>query len=100
MGGAQVTSPDAVRAAAWEFDALGEDALLYEYGFEPAGECAVLIDGRLCPAWALLGAAYGHQYPEVGPLVDSDVGLPETVSKLRELGFELRAPRDEDPSVR
>lgn len=30
---AEITSPEAVQAAAREFDALGEDAFLYEYGF-------------------------------------------------------------------
>ena len=87
----QVTSPEAVRAAAREFDALGEEAFLYEYGFGAPGECVVVIDGRRCPAEPLLGAAHGHQYPEIGPLADSDFGeLSETAVKLRELGFEVR----------
>ena len=93
---AEVTSPEAVRAAAREFDALGEDAFLYEYGLGPPGECVVAIDGRLYPAEALLGAAHGHQYPEIGPLADSDFGrLSETAVKLRELGFEVRGLGDD-----
>ena len=90
-----VTSPEAVRAAAREFDALGEDAFLYEYGFEAASDCAVVIDGRLYPARALLGAAHGHQYPDFGPLSDSDLGgVSETAAKLRQLGFEVRGLGD------
>ena len=93
---AEVTSTEAVRAAAREFDALGEEAFLYEYGFEPVGNCVVLIDGRLYPAGALLGAAHGHQYPDIGPLADSDLGgLSETAAKLRELGFEVRGLGDD-----
>lgn len=91
MTTAEVTSPDAVRAAAREFDALGEDAFLYEYGYGPASDCVVVIEGRSYPAKALLGAAHGHQYPDIGPLTDSDFGgLSETVTKLRDLGFEVR----------
>jgi 5-methylcytosine-specific restriction protein A len=93
---AEVTSREAVRAAAREFDALGEEAFLYEYDFGPPGDCVVVIDGRLYPAEALLGAAHGHQYPDVGPLADSDVGEPsDTAVKLRELGFEVRGRGDD-----
>ena len=93
---AEVTSPEAVRAAAREFDALGEDAFLYEYGFGPPGDCVVVIDGRRYPAEPLLGAAHGHQYPEIGPLADSDFGeLSEAGVKLRELGCEVRGLGDD-----
>ena len=93
---AEVTSPEAVRAAAREFDALGEDAFLYEYGYEPASDGAVVIDGQSYPAGALLGAAHGHQYPDIGPLTDGDLGQPsETAAKLRELGFEVRGVGDD-----
>lgn len=91
MGVADVTSPDAVRAAAREFEALGEDAFLYEYGFGPVSDCVVVVDGRPYPAKAILGAAHGHQYPDVGPLADSDFSeASETTTKLQELGFEVR----------
>ena len=90
-----VTSPEAVRAAAREFDALGEDAFLYEYGFEAASDCAVVIDGRLYPARALLGAAHGHQDPDIGPLTEAKFGGPsEAAGKLCELGFEVRGLGD------
>jgi hypothetical protein len=98
---AEVTSLEAVRAAAREFDALGEDAFLYEYDFESAGDCVVVIDGRPYPVEALLGAAQGHQYPDVGPLADADFGgLSETAAKLRELGFEVRGLGDDHPVSR
>jgi 5-methylcytosine-specific restriction enzyme A len=91
---AEVTSPEAVRAAARV--ALGEDASLYEYGFGPASDCVVVIDGRLYPARALLGAAHGHPHPDIGPLTDSDFGgLSETAAKPRELGFEVRGLGDD-----
>jgi hypothetical protein len=91
MGVADVTSPDAVLSAAREFEALGEDAFLYEYGFEPVSDSVVVVDGRSYPAKAILGAAHGHQYPDVGPLADSDLTeASETTTKLQELGFEVR----------
>ena len=90
-----VTSPEAVRAAAREFDALREDAFLYEYGFEAASDCAVVIDGRLYRARALLGAAHGHQYPDIGLLTEAKFGGPsEAAGKLCELGFEVRGLGD------
>ena len=93
---AEGTSQEAVRAAAREFDAHGEDAFLYEYDYGPARDGAVVIDGRLYPARALLGAARGRQHPDVGPLTDSDFGAPsETAAKLRELGFEVRGLGDD-----
>jgi hypothetical protein len=93
---AEVTSPEAVRAAAREFDALGEEAFLYEYGCGPPGNCVVVIDGRPYPAEPLLGAAHGHQYPDIGPLAESDFGgLSQTAVKLRELGFEVRGFGDD-----
>jgi 5-methylcytosine-specific restriction protein A len=92
---ADVSSRQAVQAAAREFDALGEEAFLYEYDFEPTSDCAVVVDGRLYPARALLGAAHGHQYPDFGPLSDSDLGgVSETAAKLRQLGFEVRGLGD------
>ncbi len=88
---ADVTSQEAVRAAAREYEALGEEAFLYEYGFGPAGDLVAVVDGRRYPAEALLAAAHGHQYPKLGPLADSDLsGATETTTKLRELGFQVR----------
>ena len=71
---ADISSAEAVRAAAREFDALGDEAFRYEYDFEPTSDCAVVVDGGLHPAGALLGAAHGHQHPAIGPLSDSDLG--------------------------
>lgn len=96
---AEVTSADAVRAAAREFNALGEDAFLYEYDFAPASDCVVVVDGQLYPAVPLLAAAHGHQYPDLGPLADSDLGgRLETAVKLRKLGLEVRG-HDDDHEV-
>ena len=96
---AEVTSAHAVRAAAREFDALGEDAFLYEYDFAPSSDCVVLVDGQMYPAAPLLGAAHGHQHPDLGPLAVADLGgRPETAAKLRKLGFEVRG-HDDDRGV-
>ena len=53
------------------------------------------MDGRLYPATALLGAAHGQQYPEIGTLSDSFRGLSETAAKLWERGFEVRELGDD-----
>jgi hypothetical protein len=97
---ADVTSQDAVRAAARECEALGEEAFLYEYGFRPAADLVVAIDGRRYPAEALLAAAHGHQYPNLGPLADSDFhGATEITTKLQELGFEVRRGGADDGAL-
>ena len=91
MSAAEVTSRDAVRAAARECDALGEEAFLYEYEFDPEVDCVVVIDGQLYPARAVLGAAHGHQHPDLGPLADSDIGgRLQAAAQLEALGFEVR----------
>ena len=93
---AEVSSQEAVRAAAREFDALGDEAFLHEYDSGPASDRAVVIDGRSYPARALLGAAHGHQHPDIGRLSDSDFDGPaETAAKARELGCEVRGLGDD-----
>jgi hypothetical protein len=62
-----------------------------QYGFGPVSDRVVVVDGRPYPAKAILGAAHGHQYPDVGRLADSDfVRRQGTDTKPPKLGFEVR----------
>lgn len=51
----------------------GDRVVAFAIARRRAGASPALMDaadGRR--AWALLGAAHGHQYPDIGPLGDSD----------------------------
>jgi MoxR-like ATPase len=83
-----LTDPAAVRRAVQEFDQIGRDAFLDKYGFSPAREYVVVEDGRAYDSKAIVGAAHGHQRPELGPLDHTEFnGGEQTTSKLRSLGF-------------
>lgn len=87
----ELTSRQAVLDATVEFDRLGRDAFLETYGFGRARGYFLLVEGRRYDSKAVVGRAYGYQYPESGPLRAKDFsGGQATVSaKLEELGFEV-----------
>jgi hypothetical protein len=82
-----------------EFDVLGEEAFLKKYGFGHAREYFVRRDNRLYDSKAVVGAAYGYQFPDQGPLKSADFsGGESTVQrKLEELGFEVVVVRKAPP---
>lgn len=87
-----LTDPIAVRRAINQFDALGRTAFLALYGFGRAREYMLRTQaGDLYDSKAIVGAAFGFQHPDRGPLRPSDfAGGEATVErKLRELGFEV-----------
>jgi hypothetical protein len=87
---ADLTSRDAVLAAMGEFDTLGRDEFLRRYGFGRARDYEVVHDGKRYDSKAIVGAAHGHQHPSLGPLKSGDFsGGQPTISKLRELGFDV-----------
>jgi hypothetical protein len=59
----ELTSADAVRAAIAEFDALGRDAFLEKYGFRRSDRYMLQANGGLYDSKAIVGAAFGFQYP-------------------------------------
>lgn len=86
----ELTDPEAVRQAIAEFDRLGRTAFLDRYGFGRSREYMLRTDsGQLYDSKAIVGAAFGFQHPERGPLRPSDfTGGENTVQpKLEELGF-------------
>jgi len=72
MAFADLSSPQAVRAALAEFDAIGRQAFLRKYGFGPARQYFIVVDGRRYDSKAIVGAAHGYQFPREGPLRPKD----------------------------
>lgn len=89
----QLMSPAAVQAALDEFCRLGRNDFLTKYGFGKSRDYMVRNPqtGDLCDSKAIVGAAYGHQFPEQGSLRPSDFsgGEATVVAKLQNLGFEV-----------
>ena len=67
-------SPSAVQAALDEFASLGRAAFLERYGFGKSRDFLVRnpMTGELCDSKAIVGAAFGFQYPQEGPLKPAD----------------------------
>ena len=90
----------AILAALDEFQRLGREAFLARYGFGEARDYFVVhpVSGLLCDSKAIVGAAYGVQFPERGPLKPGDFsgGAATVGTLLRGLGFEVTAAREPD----
>jgi hypothetical protein len=89
----RLQSPLAVQAALNEFSKIGRSAFLLRYGFGKSRDFMVKdpVTGELCDSKAIVGAAYGYQYPGEGPLKPADFsgGEATVVSRLQKLGFEI-----------
>jgi hypothetical protein len=89
----RLQSPHAVQEALDEFAKLGRSAFLSRYGFGKSRDFLVRNpgNGELCDSKAIVGAAYGFQYPEAGPLKPANFsgGEATVVPKLQSLGFEV-----------
>jgi hypothetical protein len=88
-----LTDPEAVFAAIREYDELGRDEFLAKHGFGRAQHWILNHDGREYDSKAIAGVAHGIQHPELGALAAPDFtgGRHSTVSKLRSLGFDVKA---------
>jgi MoxR-like ATPase len=85
-----LTDRSAVLQAISEFREIGEDRFLEKYGFERSRRFEIAYEGETFPSKAILGAAHGFQFPEVGPLTPAEFsGGRMTVDKARQLGFEV-----------
>jgi hypothetical protein len=77
-----------VSKAIVEFEQLGRDQFLYKYGYGKSTRYMLKHDEQLYDSKAILGVAHGIQFPDEGPLEASHLhGGPQTISKLRDLGF-------------
>src|SRR3978361_123615 len=102
MALADLTSNEAVLEALAEFERIGEEAFLQKYGFSQSYDYVIRHELNDYPAEAILGAAYGGQFPDAGPLSHTTLseGQP-TIDKLGGLGFvvERRAETPRPPAV-
>ena len=89
----QLQSPASVQVALDEFVSLGRATFLDRYGFGKSRDFLVRDPrtGELCDSKAIIGAAYGHQFPQEGALKAEDFsgGEATVVPKLQSLGFEV-----------
>lgn len=89
----RLQSAKAVQAALDEFIRLGRTGFLEQYGFGRSRDYLVRDPrtGELCDSKAIIGAAWGYEFPAEGPLrPDQFSGGDATVAKrLRDLGFEV-----------
>jgi hypothetical protein len=92
MSLSSITNRDAVWEAIAEYDRLGQDAFLRHYRFRRATKYLLIHQGRAYDSKAIVGAAHGYQFPELGPLRPGyfNGGLATVVRKLQELGFDVR----------
>ena len=89
----RLQSPASIQAALDEFVKRGRSAFLERYEFGKSLDYLVRDprSGELCDSKAIVGVAYGFQFPEDGPLKPEDFsgGEATVVSKLQGLGFEV-----------
>ncbi|MCX8214631.1 MAG: hypothetical protein OTJ97_09050, partial [SAR202 cluster bacterium] len=85
---AGLTDRQAVLDAIEECDQLGREAFLDKYGYGPAKEYFLRLQGNYYDSKAICGAAHGHQHPDQGPLGNDEFSGGRPVqTKLGELGF-------------
>ncbi len=89
----RLQSPLAVQSALDEFSKIGRTAFLSRYGFGKSRDFLVRnpANGELCDSKAIVGAAFGFQYPNEGPLKHADFsgGEATVAPKLQSLGFNV-----------
>jgi 5-methylcytosine-specific restriction protein A len=92
MALADLTDPEAVLKAIAEFEERGREAFLDEYGFSPARDYFVVVDGKRYDSKAVTGVAHLRQH---GVLLAADMfsgGDSTVANRLEKLGFEVTRP--------
>lgn len=85
-----LTERQAVLEAIAEYDALGREQFLEKYGYGYAKSYFVQHEGRPYDSKAIIGVAFGKQFPERGPLRNNEFSGGEVVrQKLASLGFDF-----------
>src|SRR5688572_17450584 len=86
---------ESVLAAVQEYDTLGRDVFLRQYGFGQARDYFLVLNGRQYDSKAIAGAAHAFAVPSVGPLRPSEFSGGEvTVARMLErLGFLVSGSR-------
>ena len=93
---ASLDSHEAVLDAIAECDRLGRAAFLEKYGFREARSYWLLFNGRQYDSKAIVAAAHGFQFPDLGPLRSEEFsgGASTVQRKLESLGFEMEVDRE------
>lgn len=88
-----IKDPNAIVAALREYDLLGRTAFLEKYGFGKSREYMLrdARSGKIYDSKAIVGAAHGYAFPDIGPLRPEDFsGGEATVERvLSNLEFEV-----------
>ena len=95
---ADLSDPDAVRAALDERDRIGERAFLEKYKSSPATRYVVTRDGMAYDSKAVVAAAHGYQFGTPLDPTQFSGGAATVVPKLRELGFDVVDERLSKPT--
>lgn len=90
---------DGVERAIAEFDRLGRDEFLAQFGFGRARGYFLIRQGRRYDSKALVGVAHGYDRPDLGALLPQDFsGGEATVARaLEALGFRVERPSRNPP---
>jgi 5-methylcytosine-specific restriction protein A len=82
---------NSVLQAVSEYDRLGREQFLLEYGYGAAKSYYLILDGKKYDSKAIAGVAHGYARPDVGPLAFSDFsgGQTQVQNLLAKLGFEV-----------
>jgi 5-methylcytosine-specific restriction protein A len=101
MSISELTEPSAVLRAIREFDEIGREKFLEKYDFGPSRKFYLVHQGKHYDSKAILGAAYGYQFPNRGPLpFDEFKGGDQTIHLLGDgLGFEIVELSKESQSI-
>ena len=83
-----------------EFDALGRDAFLAKYGFGRSRRFFLRDGERTYDSKAIVGAAFGYQHPERGPLTSDAFAGGEATVKPRLEGLGFVVVEDGEPATR
>lgn len=89
---------EAVMKAIGEYDELGKEAFLEQYGFRPARSYLLVHDGKYYDSKAIIGAAHGY-LPDEKPLTAGAFsgGEANVGRRLRGLGFTVQVGDDLTP---
>jgi putative restriction endonuclease len=92
-----VTNPASILKAIDEFDRIGREKFLSKYGYRKGRAYYLAHNGQLYDSKAIMGAAFGYEFPSLGALNSQDFsGGEATVKKqLESLGFEVRVLADD-----
>lgn len=92
MSFAEINSRSAVLAAIAEYELLGRDTFLEKYGFGRSLQYHLVHNEREYDSKAIVGAAHGYQFPNLGPLPHTEFsgGAATVQPLLQRMGFEVR----------